>query len=597
VICRQIRREPSVRLLAIYLPTAILLGGWLWAIGYRSGIEIGAVPLQSGASGVIPGLIAAWSWCLSLLFASGALGSRCSSRLDLTLPLVPKRLWLVHTLAVLVSGFLMLATVAGTVAMLNLLAGTRPLVEPGLVSFGCHLGAGLLLTVAACQVPWPTVGILPARPRMVGLAFACSAGFLTLTIVLGTLPRAAALVPLTAGVAILVWAYGRVPKAFTVVPLRPDPAPPESPARAGWAAGPSPVPRGRLGLFWLVHSTIWRSFIGNWMWLYLPLIALHGFVLSDTSYEPYFSFYFLTVTLLASWSIVAIRGLYRFDPLPVARSRIFASILLPPVVAVGIGYAIGAAAFPLFGAFPRHLDLRTGSDCDLLEVPDEYWAISWDGRIPEAGSDRGAPFQPRGARLVPGLKIAVYDPFEIPCNGSPDFAALQISRAVRAVYGATIPHGEIRDRYLEAAPDGTVRLREGGFTLREDYPGLRASAGTCLLYADLLLSILPWLLYLVLMFRTFRADVRETVQSWLIGLAMMLFLVLGIGSLAAKAMGLVDLRTLARFVVILTRSLGESLPGGRLALSAVTAVLIVAAYLWAQSMFRRTEFPLSRPWR
>jgi hypothetical protein len=387
--------------------------------------------------------------------------------------------------------------------------------------------------------------------------------------------------------------YARLPKAFTVVPLAAE----RVPRRRREATRPDAIDarpaRGSLSLLWLRHSTIWRGAIGNWMWLYVPVIVLHGFVLSDTTYEPYFAFYFLTVTILASWSMVAMRGLYRFDPLPVRRSRLLASVVLPPVAAAALGYGLGAAVLPLLVATPREAVSRSEACRASLLVPDERWAISWNGTIPQVSAPSGERFVPRGHPLFRGSRIQVYDPFEAPCEGSPELVASQLRRAIAALHGASLTESEIRGRYLETAPDGTVRLRDGGALLFREFPAPRRSAGSGILLADLLLAILPWLLFLALLFRTFRADVREGVRGGLLVAAFVVILSLGIGLLGAHSMGLVDLQALARFAVILVRGLGESLPGGRLALLVVTAALLAATYLWVQSLFRRTELPLA----
>jgi len=593
----RLRREFPFRLLAIYVPTALGLGAWIWAAGKEAALELGPTPFESDAEGVYPVVLVVWSWVMGYLLASGILSTRTPSKLDPSLPISARRLWLPHVVIAILSGLSALGTLAGVVALANLVGGIRPLLQPGQWSILLHLASGMILTIGVCQTPAPSCHELPPTTRSITLWAAAAAAYLALTLVLGFLPRSFVLAPLGIGILLLVVTYRRLPAGFVVASKVLETGGARTPGRVVKEPDEPRPARHPIARSWLVTSAIWRSAMGGWAWVYLPVIAVHGFILADPAYEISFAFYFLTATMLASWTLLAMRGLHRIDPLPIPRGRILATLVAPPLVFVAIGIGLGAAVLPRIGKAAADVAFRPCASCVALHVPDPYWEIAWKGGIPEVRSGSGEGHTPVGHPLARGLRLRVFDPFEIPSDATADFAALQASRAVAKVYGASVPIARIRDRHLDTTDDGTVRLREDRPALLAGVPSSGSRAMAWVLFADILIAGLSWLLFSALTFRLARGVSGGTWRVAMLAGAFAILLTLGIGSIAAHTAGLVDLRALTRFVLILVRKAGEALPGGSLALLVLTCVSIFVAYAAFARAFRQAEFPVASPGR
>jgi hypothetical protein len=170
--------------------------------------------------------------------------------------------------------------------------------------------------------------------------------------------------------------------------------------------------------------------------------------------------------------------------------------------------------------------------------------------------------------------------------------ALQISRAVEAVYGRRIATSEIRERYLEIEGDEVVPKGDR-LTLRADYPDLEPLGQGPVLPFFLLATALPFLLLTALFLRTYRASLssRWSKVVWIGG--------------AVGALGLVTLQVVLAirnlmepwasrgFLEILLRKLGE-MPAGTPAAWTLGLLLMLAGYRLAESLLMRAELP-ARP--
>ena len=83
-----------------------------------------------------------------------------------------------------------------------------------------------------------------------------------------------------------------------------------------------PRPAGGLGFRWRLFSTIWCSPFGGWTWLYFPLFALYGVMLSlfvsmKAWHEQAFTLILFTSVILCCWHLVSMSKLHVLDPLPI----------------------------------------------------------------------------------------------------------------------------------------------------------------------------------------------------------------------------------------------------------------------------------------
>jgi hypothetical protein len=597
-----LRRDPAVHAMLGYSPLALLLGSLVWGMLSRTPLELGPVPYDHHVEGVYQMLIVVWSLPFGSLIV-GKFFCRCTGRLDLTLPLAPRRLWLTRVSALVATNLTLLSVLAGTIAAGNLLHGSRPLLQPGLVSLGIHLGVGLILTVAVVQSPKPSLWTLPATTGYVALCIVSAAGYLALAVVLSALPRAWALAPLGVALILGLRVYLRLPASFSVAPLEDGRRVERHAAATGpgrratkdpsvaWSSGARAT---RVRRFWLVRSTVFRSNLGNLTWLYLPVFAVHGLVLSDCGHSTHFAFFFLGMVLLAAWTMVSLDGLYRLDPLPIPRGHVFAVIVLSPLLALAAGYGLGTAGRALFGHEGPQVGYRPSPCCYRVEVPAKWWEISWDGMISPVTAPWGETIAPQGHRLVRGSSVKIFMPYCSSPVSSPRFVALQLSRAIHAVYGTVIPPEEIRERYLEVSANGEVQVRAGGFTLLQDYPDLTPRGGGTAFPVVILIVSLPWLVLTALVYRAHREGMKRNASKAMIMGMFALLILLGMGSIAASTVGLVDLWALSRWAGILVRQLGQRVPGGAAAIWCLSSSLLGTAYLLAGRQLQGVEAPIKQ---
>jgi hypothetical protein len=478
MIASQLRREFAVRSLRWWIPIAAAMGLWMAAMNRQSDDLPGTVPLEGWPDGVIAATLFIWT-ALAIYLLNAGFSSRSSSSFDLGLPLPARALWLTHVLAIAACGLCIPLILGVFVALGNLAGGRAPLLDPGLFSIGIHEGTVLLLSLVVLQTPRPSLQTIPARKGYVAFVMLTGLGSIALLFLLCALPRGWALVPLGLALALGLRTYRSLPKSFVLVARDLEPAVKSADRvteRGAIAARAGSIGRARWS--WLVASTIWRNPFGNWAWLYLPVFVFYAVMLVllielEGWHEQALPMIFWTCLLFCCWILVAHTKLFIVDPLPLSRRRIFAVLMVPPLLVVILVYVGVAAGLRVAGLTGPQVEFRKAGDHNCVVVPNNYWEVAWDGKLPVFESPQGESVSPCcGLRLFPGLSALVYKPYHTPSDASPELVAWQLSRAVEAVYGVSFPAQELRERYLVLADDGSVAPREGGLTLLADYPGL-----------------------------------------------------------------------------------------------------------------------------
>jgi len=617
-----LRRDPSVQALPKWLLIAPLAASVLE--GVRT-LVFGMRLWRSGGEGTpLPADLFLLSFILwlpiALFLLLGRTGRRCT-RFDLGMPLSARRLWSVHLIAVTLSSLAVLVATSAIVRLRDRLVGVmfdEAIVPPSnLLDLALPLAAGVVLAIVILQGRDRTVYTTSARRGSAAFAVATLVALYGLVVALAWLPPAVGLIPVALAVVLGLHFHRSLPAAFTTVPLEAQDGSAAIDVGSG-AAWSSARPRGgfaerlrrNLSIFHILSRGVAPGQLIEMPALLAfgyPFIVLWGVLVSGVVFSEDFRSWmlFLTAYLLYAFLPAPMVQLYALDSLPISRRRLFAFIVLPLLILMSLGYGAGWT----FGRLlkepePQVQFQETVSESlvppypfepAMVRVPVEHCRFAWDGNPPENGSPWGESHPAWTIPLFRGSTAVLYSPFSTSEGSSPEFVALQISRAVEAVYGRSLDPSEIMSRYLEVDDRGGVVPSEaGGLTLLSDYPELTAPREVSAFPVFMLITTVLYLFTASLCLRSYRVTVPH-------GRRMVIFFALG-GWLFAMHLALTALfvtRVVRETVVsglltIFVDRLTEFLPGGTFAVWVVCALLSWAAYRIAESEFERVEAPVPR---
>jgi hypothetical protein len=518
-------------------------------------------------------------------------------------------LWLTHTFAVILSGAAIVAAGAGFMAilgrLLGKLEGRNPLsvAELDAVGLAIHLGVGLVLVVVLLQSPKPSLQKIPATKGFVFFAVSSLLGVWGLVILLGALPLPWTLLPMGVAVAVGLRTVSSLPAALTIVPL--EAGPEEVLIERGQEDERGPQHTDGIAFSWFLHRTVWRSLFGSWMqwcWLCFPLFFFFGLLLSGWTWfdDPDIRISRFTNLLITSYILLALYGiplrhLYRLDPLPISRKFLFAWTVIPSLLVLSFGY--GAGNLAIASEQPsEQVEYREEESHYYTYVPIGACEIAWDGRPPENTSPWGESHAAWKVPLYAGSRVALYSPYHTPIGSSPEFVALQISRAIEAVHGIRVPPADVQNRYLEVDGEGEVRLRTTGLTLWEDYPDLKPRGHGPEFPVVLLLAGLPFLIMVAVYLRAFRTGFSKTFRVGVAVTLLVFVLALHVSQFVAYVANVTEPWLVGGFLEILIRQLANTLPGGAMTVWGVSMLLLFAGYRLAETQFVRAELPIERGW-
>jgi hypothetical protein len=542
---------------------------------------------------------------LAVYLLTSGVRSRCR-RIDMTVPLSARNLWIVHSLATCLAGFLiLLASVTVLVAHLSILSrisessGSRG----ELVAVGTKLAAIWFLAVMVTQ-SYRTDLRKPTGRKSILVSLATAAAVLILAVILEGQSLSLSILPIVVGAALGFRSFRGLPEAFSLTPLEvseqstsPSVAAPSATSVSPTTAGPTPThhPLGVLIARVLFHTPPWGAATG---WIALLFIAGLGFLMSGVlrAWEPDADvrLWVATMTvymLLAFFPPLTFR-LPTLDPLPVSRRFLFALLALPAILSLMLGYGGGWLAQKLLGDTTRLVQYRVEMPHYWVSVPYANLEVAWDGEVPELTSPWGESHPASSSPLFRGSTAKLYSPYNTPEEGTAAFEALLLSRAIDAVHGVSIPHEELLDRYFEVDGDRLLGLNRGGLTLQQDYPDLGRPEGQRQFLFLMAFVLVPWFLLLAIFLRTFRAglsDRTRQVTFWsLLGLALLLML----GQVAMAVTGLARPDVLRGTIEVTLRQAADS-PLTALA-TAVTCLLLMGASYWlAEWQLIKAEIPMT----
>jgi hypothetical protein len=479
--------------------------------------------------------------------------------------------------------------------------------------------AGVVLAIVVLQGRDRSVYTTSARRGNAGFAVATLVALYGLVAALAWLPPAVGLIPLVVAPFLGLRFRRSLPAAFTLIPLEAQDGRAAIDVDAGAAAAWAPSrPRGgfveslrrNLSILHVLSRGIAPGQlieIPALLAFGYPFIVLWGVLVSGVAFSENFRYWmlFLTAYLLYAFLPAPMVQLYAFDSLPISRRRLFAFIVLPVLLLMSLGYGAGWTARWLRGEPAPRVKFQEAVSESLVppypfqpamvRVPVEYCRVAWDGMPPETGSSWGESHPAWTIPLFKGSTAVLYSPFSTPEGSSPEFVALQISRAVEAIYGRSVAPSEIMSRYLEVDDRGiVVPSKAGGLTLLHDYPDLTESRRVSDFPIFMLLTTVLYLFTSSLYLRSYRATVPH-------GRRMVIFFVLG-GWLFAMHVALTGLfitrvvreTVFSGLLTIFAQRMTDFLPGGSFAVWIVCALLFWAAYRIAESEFDRVEAPVPR---
>jgi hypothetical protein len=560
-------------------------------------------------------------WLILVLYLTlGKTNQRCT-RLDLTLPIEARTLWLSHLLSLLTAGVIMLIVSGGI-----LIAGTRlisrlpghPLhIERDLMGAAPHLVAGLILVVALLQSRSRSLFLIPGTGRNKLLTAAFLAGVLLLLLLIIPYSPVLTLIPFAAGLALAYWNYKSIPNAYSIFPLRVNATGKitgesravtidEPFARKEYIPGQRVRPlehkrllfRTMFRCFMQIEGLIKIPGIGIMVMIFLFLwgVVLSGFLSVWKNWEDdlRFTFVFITAYILFSGLRSQMKHMILLDPLPIARKNIFAVLVLPLLFAIMIGYGAGLIGIVFIDKPAEAVEFF---DCDgyyCTRVPFEFCQISWTAPPPDNRSPWGESYEPWSRKLITGGRFEVYSPYSTTAGSSADFAALQISRAAEAIYGRSIPAEDIKNKYFVIEENRVTGLKEGGLTLQKDYPELERKGGGPFFPVFFMLMGWVWMIMIYLYMITFRAGVQERTRIAVFISLMVASFLLHFAPYAGAMGKIINLNAFIGFSSVLLRNLTEALPGGAVSIWIICVLLFLAAYRLARAQFERTEIIYKR---
>ena len=548
-------------------------------------------------------------WLPTAVYLGVASGERRCSRFDMGLPVSSSDLWIAHGLAMVCSGLVVLAVTAWATWALGWVAGHWVDEIPvafvqGVLPLALRAAAVSLLSVAISQGVSPSLERIPSGRTLVWSIIGLAGVLYGLLVVLAVLPLAVSLVPVAA--AALVWRTLRdLPGAMVVAPL--EAAAPRGLGRCGMAEASSgeQAPdwgavrrRGPAGRAWSLVTTIYRSTTKMPLApaLAAPILALAGFTMAgafggairgDDSIR--FSLLFLISYVLLSFGGLPPRRLYVFDAIPVSRRFIFAVIHVPLVLLLGLGYGAGRIVADRAENARELIGYVERDDHYYVSVPLRNGGIALDGSPPAATSARGESHDVWSREVWSGRSGVVHSKFSTPPGSSREFVALQISRAVKDIYGEELPAEEVSARYLAVDAAGRIVPAGSDLTLKGDHPEWSVLSHGPVFPVMMLAVCGMWLLALSAYLGSLRPGFTEKQRKGRFWWGMVILMGLHLMQFVLMFTETLDHWILSGFWMIAIGELTARLPGGAVSVWILCGLIFLLLYRMAARRFVRVE--------
>ena len=543
-------------------------------------------------------------WLPTAVYLGVATADRRCSRFDMGLPVSPSDLWIAHGLAVACSGLAVLAVTASATWALGWVAG-HWLDEIPVAPFALRVAAVSLLSVAISQSVSPSLERIPRGRKLVWSIIGLMGVLYGLILVLAVLPLVVSLVPVAVAGALGRRTLRGLGGAMVIAKL--EPTTPRgfgrsvaAQARLGeqapdWGAVRR---RGRVGRVWSLVTTIYRSTTKMPLApvIALPILAIAGFTMSgafggaikgDDAIR--FSLLFIISYAMLAFGGLPPRRLHVFDAFPLSRRFIFAVIYLHLVLLLGLGYGAGRIVADRAESGRELINYVERDDHYYVSVPLRNGGIALDGNPPLATSAWGESHEVWSREIWSGRSGVVYAKFSTPHGSSREFVALQISRAVKDIYGEEISPEEVSARYLAVDAAGRVVPAGSELTLRGDHPEWRVLTHGPVFPVMMLVVCGMWLLALSAYLGTLRPGFTEKRRKGTFCWGMVIPMGLHFLQFVLLFTETLDHWILSGFWMIAIGELTERLPGGAVSVWFLCGLILLLLYRMAERRFVRVE--------
>ena len=587
-----IRHHPQLR--PVYIKWLMLVLGavtiWLGVMAANLGSELFQVPW----------LKMSWIWIAPAMYLALGPQNQRAREFTLTLPIDVRAVWRANVGAILLtSGTMMVFTLAVVqFSLQGLFSLLGPLLRPqismatALLNFWCHGLAWWLLLAALVLNDRPGVANVPRdqawRVRQLTLLFGTFAGLLGL----GLLGPVAALLPFVASLVLFIRAEHLLPPTMTMASREPATAAPR-PAPTTYAAA-SAKRCGRPT--WLVIQLATAKQPALQLVAAVILLLLGVMISGWSTFSDAGEHLGVFMVPMVSYCLFALAGapllkLTIFDHLPISRRRILASLLLPLVALLAVGFAAGEVA--LLAKEPRieHLSWSNEADTYGLRMSPRFFHLAWGDPPENIGPDGTASTPPANWRPFGSGGPVLYKPFHVPEGAGMTFCAWQLERASAYIYNQAVPAAEFRDRFLAEQPDGTVIWRDDAPGLREAHPELMQRRFTGLAQLEILLLGVLFQVGYWLYLGAFRPGVRDRTRKT--AFVAILVALMGI-YLAPFFLSLAKASDPAGpniAIIAASEWLATATPGGPVTLWIATVAVLALGHQLVLQRFRRAEWP------
>jgi len=589
-----IRRDPAMGSIGRWFTVAgVGAAGLLNVLGLAVARQRGLVAGSELVDGFYTYLV--FSLAVAWVFLIDARGERYR-RFDIALPIPGRRLWVSHTIVLSMAAVGVTVLVGGMASAIGWMLSERlPEVLAGF--------AGQMLLTTARAASTAVLGavlvqsVAPAASRVSGRGAGLRlAGALVavplVAVALRSLPPVFVLVPPVVAVLLGRGTWRTMPAALSFEGASGERR--RAPAGGGTLVGArrGGVPRA-LSLFSLAFRALNKMPLAPIVMI--PALFAFGVLLSGAKRaalggEPYrFAMVFLVSYMLLAGCAVPPMRLFLLDAFPISRKKLFAVSVLPMVILLAIGYAGGRLWGDARLADRELVTYAQIEDAYHIRVPIEYCSIAWDGVPPENTSPWGESHEAWSTPVGRFTGAVLYSPFSAPEGSSPEFVALQLSRAIEAVYGERLEPRTILERYLEVTGEGRTVPRGGAFSLREELAGARPLPLGPVFPILMLVIVAPWFPLLRLYCRTLRAGISLRTKRTVYWSAMGALFLLHIFFYMKGVMGEPGFWEASAFAEIGVRDWAASMPGGALIIWAVCGLAVFALYRFAEAEFGRVE--------
>jgi hypothetical protein len=575
-----VRHDPARSVLLRALLTCLAVGLLLRATP-DLGRDIPKLELGSLPGGFAP-MYLVLTAMVAVFVLSAAPWTRCS-RLALGLPIAARRLWLVRTSWMVA---ICVASVAVLTAALGLTVGAGGggfTLNQAIAMAAARAVVTVVLVLFLVQLPWPEVQSIPVDAEYV--AFIIPTIVLTVAFSTFGLTSPAGTVFLLAITAALgVWLAIRMPAALILPSPPPDPyATASETVSVGSGVGPDAAP-SRL----TIHSTLFRALTNN-----LPAWAmLLGFVMfSALATAEFFSGdnAFVAIAFLVVWQLSitnnALQRMVAYDHLPISRALLWAHATVPFAVAIVVGAGIVLVQVWLNPA--RSSPVSFEKCC--VHVPWEYLELTRDGSAPTVTAPWGESHTPELQPLWKGGSLALYDPFEVAPDSSPEFVELQLERAVQTVYGIRVSP-EVREPGHQS-PGGIAGGVEGGAVALEAARGRPTPDRSRSAAVALMLGVLLSTSVVIANLLRVGSPRCRRLFTWASTGALIVIGMVVAAFVIARLAGLVETWHVGALMSLGIRSLSHRVPVSTPVLWVCTVTVWVLNHLIRQRVFNRIELP------